>query len=690
MPGPDETTERLLLAGQVTNDGLWDWNLVTNEVYLSPSWKEMLGFSDAEIPNSYDAWRERVHPEDLPAALATWQRHLDGHTPFYQVEYRLRHKDGSYRWFFSHGGSLRDASGTPLRAFGWHTDITERKQAEAQRLRWMALRAEVSQALTERSSLPTMVQRCCQALEDRLQVEWALIWLVDQEENALDLWVRSTHDPALLEEQRRDPAVTFTLGRIAWQRQSYLTNDVPNDPYLGTAGWVRHERLTAFAGYPLLVEERVFGVMALLSRERFTLETLELLALLADAIAQGIGRKRAEEALEERVQQRTHELELLLEISHAAPSTRNLSALLNSLLEQLKTVVDYSGAALYLVQDDQQLTLLAQQQPLAATQDDQICQLIVQEALSAALGELREPVIVDDLRTDARFVQAHLRLLEHVPAEAWQFRSCMLVPLLVQEQVLAVLTLNHSRPHAYTPQHARFAFALATQATFFALEYPRLVTQAHTYASFLERIRLARELHGAVTGDLRNIWTYAQHISEALVSDPTAAMPPLRTMLLFAEFGLADLHALEVELWPELLESEGLIAVLKRYLAAVRLRRHVPVDEHLGIEPALPVKSKYVLYRIAQQVLHQVTSHTIASAIKLRLEQEEQVVILEVRAEGMGFDVNDWWYRQPALQTIRKYTEQLDAQLSFGRDPGHGTALSVRVPLPDVSTPSAS
>ena len=388
------------------------------------------------------------------------------------------------------------------------------------------------------------------------------------------------------------------------------------------------------------------------------------------------------------MQQRTRELELLLEISHAAPSTRNLPALLNSLLEQLKTVVDYSGAALYWVQDDQ-LTLLAQQQPLTAAQNNQIYQLVVQEALSAVSSQLREPVIVDDLRTDARFIQAHLRVLEHAPADAWQFRSWMLVPLLVQEQVLAVLTLNHSQPHAYTPQHARFAFALATQATFFALEYPRLVTQAHTYASFLERIRLARELHEAVTGDLRNIRTYAQHISEALVSDPTAAMPPLRTMLLFAEFGLADLHALEVELWPELLESEGLVAVLKRHLAAVRLRRHVPVDEQLGIEPGLPVKSKYVLYRIAQQVLYQVTSHTIASAITLRLEQEEQTVVLAVRAEGMGFDVNDWWYRQPGLQTIRKYAEQLNAQLSFGRDPGHGTALSVRVPLPGESIPSA-
>ena len=680
-PSLDETTKHMLLAVQETNDGLWDWNLVTNEFYLSPLWKEILGFGDAELPNSYDTWRERVHPEDLPVALLTLQRHFDGSTPFYQVEYRLRHKDGSYRWFFLHGSSLRDASGTPLRAFGWHTDITERKQEEAQRMRWLALRAEVSQALTERSSLPTMLQRCCQALEDHLRVAWAFIWLAEEAEMALDLWASSTCDPALLNEQYCDSAFALTLGHIVWRRQPYLTNDVPNDPYLGTTGWVERERISAFAGYPLLVEERVVGVMALFSRERFSTETLELLALLANAVAQGIGRKWAEEALEARVQQQTRELELLLEISHAAPSTRNLSALLDSLLVQLKTVVDYSGAALYCIQDDQ-LSLLAQQYPPAATQNTQVYRLIVQEALVAAPSELREPIIINDLHTDPRFVQLYLRVLEHAPAMAWQFRSWMLVPLLVQEQGLAILTLNHSQPHAYTPQHARFAFALATQAAFFALEYPRLATQAHTYASFLERIHLVRELHEAVAIHLSTIQSCTQQIRQALVNDATAAMAPLRTTQLLAKMGLADLHALDVELQPELLETEGLIVVLKRHLAAIRLRRNVPVEERLGTEPRLPVKSKYALYRIVQQALCQFSSHALASAITLRLEQEEQTVVLEVRAEGIGFDEHDSWLSRPGLQTIRKYAEQLEAQLSIDRAPENGTTLSVRFPLP--------
>ncbi|HET8852499.1 MAG TPA: GAF domain-containing protein [Ktedonobacteraceae bacterium] len=695
-PSLDETTKHMLLAVQETNAGLWDWNLVTNEFYLSPHWKEMLGFGDAELPNSYEAWRERVHPEDLPVALLALQRHFDGSTPFYQVEYRLRHKDGSYRWFFLHGSSLRDASGPPLRAFGWHTDITERKQEEAQRVRWLALRAEVSQALTERSSLPTVLQRCCRALEVHLRVAWAFIWLAEEAEMTLDLWASNTCDPALLDEQYCDPAFALTLGHIAWRSQPYLTNDVPNDPYLGTTDWIERERISAFAGYPLLVEERVVGVMALFSRERFSTETLELLALLANAVAQGIGRKWAEEALEARVQQQTRELELLLEISHAAPSTRNLSALLDSLLVQLKTVVDYSGAALYCIQDDQ-LSLLAQQYPpvvplsgthwsayrdFAGNSFTQVYRLIVQEALPAAPSELREPIIINDLHTDPRFVQLYLRVLEHAPAMAWQFHSWMLVPLLVQEQGLAILTLNHSQPHAYTPQHARFAFALATQAAFFALEYPRLSIQAHTYASFLERIHQVRELHEAVAIHLSTIQTCTQQIREALLNNPTAAMAPLRTTQLLTKMGLADLQALDVELQPELLETEGLIVVLKRYLAAIRLRRNVPVEERLGTEPGLPVKSKYALYRIVQQALCQFSSHALASAITLRLEQEEQTVVLELHAEGPGFDEHDFWLSRPGLQTIRKYAEQLNAQLSIDRAPESGTTLSVRFPLP--------
>lgn len=125
-----ESQDRFELAVRCANDGIWDWDLATNEVYYSPRWKSMLGYRDDEIEHRYEEWESRVHPDDLPGALAAIQAHLRGETGSYQVEHRLRHKDGSYRWVLARGASLRNDEGERYRMAGAHTDITDRKEAE--------------------------------------------------------------------------------------------------------------------------------------------------------------------------------------------------------------------------------------------------------------------------------------------------------------------------------------------------------------------------------------------------------------------------------------------------------------------------------------------------------------------------------------------------------------------------------
>ncbi len=117
--------ERFDLAMQGANDGLWDWNIKTGEVYYSPRWKAMLGYADDEIEHSLETWESRVQPDDREKAEADIAAHLAGKTPLYENIHRIMHRDGSYRWHWERGIAVRDESGQPCKMVGTNTDITE-------------------------------------------------------------------------------------------------------------------------------------------------------------------------------------------------------------------------------------------------------------------------------------------------------------------------------------------------------------------------------------------------------------------------------------------------------------------------------------------------------------------------------------------------------------------------------------
>ena len=122
--------ERWQLAMRGANDGIWDWNPQTTAAHFSDRWKAMLGYAPHEIGNTATEWLSRIHHDDLDAALTALRRHQEGETEFYQIEYRLRCKDGSYKWILDRGQALFDVQGNAVRMTGSHSDITERHQAE--------------------------------------------------------------------------------------------------------------------------------------------------------------------------------------------------------------------------------------------------------------------------------------------------------------------------------------------------------------------------------------------------------------------------------------------------------------------------------------------------------------------------------------------------------------------------------
>lgn len=122
--------ERFELALDGANDGLWDWNLLSNEVYFSPRWKSMLGYEADEIKNDLDEWSKRVHADDLKRAFDTVKNHIDGAIDKYAIEFRMQHKEGHYVDILARGKVIRESDGTPTRLVGTHVDISARKNAE--------------------------------------------------------------------------------------------------------------------------------------------------------------------------------------------------------------------------------------------------------------------------------------------------------------------------------------------------------------------------------------------------------------------------------------------------------------------------------------------------------------------------------------------------------------------------------
>ena len=124
-----ESEERYALALQGSNDGHWDWSLDTNYCYYSPRWKELLGYAEHELENHHHTFLDRLHPDDLERVKAAVQAHISHRAP-YQIEVRLRHKTGAYRWCRSRGQAIWNGTGQAIRMAGVLTDITEHKQAE--------------------------------------------------------------------------------------------------------------------------------------------------------------------------------------------------------------------------------------------------------------------------------------------------------------------------------------------------------------------------------------------------------------------------------------------------------------------------------------------------------------------------------------------------------------------------------
>jgi PAS domain S-box-containing protein len=271
--------------------------------------------------------------------------------------------------------------------------------------------------------------------------------------------------------------------------------------------------------------------------------------------------------------------------------------------------------------------------------------------------------------------QAHLS--ELVQGVSWDV--IVSLPLVFRDRALGAVTCCYPVDIEPDEQELDFLIVVADQAAV-AVQTARLFADLQGKAALEERQRLARELHDSVSQALFGIGLGARTARTWLDRDPKRAAEPLDFVISLAEAGLTEMRALIFELRPDALETEGLVTLLEQQAAALRSRHGLLVETHFDSEPEVLLPVKEMLYRIAQEALHNSAKHARAKHVTLSLCQRPEGIILEVSDDGIGFDPSAAFPGHLGLRSMRERAILHGATFEIRSVPGGGAHTRVLVP----------
>lgn len=301
-----KSQEQYALAAEGANDGLWDWDIANNDIYYSPRWKSMLGYEAHELTKGFEDWENLIHPDDHERAITALNDYLTGKAETYDVEIRLHHKDGSWRWIRDRGKALRDTNGKAIRMAGSHSDVTERKVAEEsirRRNEYLAASSEIGKIITSTLDLNTIFARTVNLINERFSFYHASIFIV--EETGFNAALRESTGAAGAEMKKNKHTLQLNeksiVGKVALDGKAVIVNDVRIDP-LHKFNPLLPETL-AEAAIPLRIGNRVIGVIDVQDKTAgaFTDDEVIVLQTVADQVAVAIDNARSFELSQEAV-----------------------------------------------------------------------------------------------------------------------------------------------------------------------------------------------------------------------------------------------------------------------------------------------------------------------------------------------------------------------------------------------------
>ena len=375
----------------------------------------------------------------------------------------------------------------------------------------------------------------------------------------------------------------------------------------------------------------------------------------------------------EQMQRRLAESESMQKIARGLLQKIGLDEVLKIVCEEAMRLTGAMGSAVLLLEEDGWLRVTHSE----GVPEFPFSRLPVQESFAGRAFQTGNHVWVNIRDSDPEEVTRELQGYPWIEGVT----SLLVVPLRVETKVIGVINIL-DKPGDVTQEDERIIDLFADQAAII-IEHIRLQDQAEQLAVLEERQRLARELHDSVTQALYSVTLYADAARMAFSAKKWDALETnLQEVRNMAREAMYDMRLLVFELRPFMLETEGLVSVLRARLAAVEDRAGLKTEVLVEGERRLPIVIEEELYRIAQEGLNNVVKHAAARHVRIRIKYDDNSASLEMIDDGLGFDTNTADQSGGfGLQGIKERAQRLGGSLQIESAPGKGTHLKVEFPI---------